>query len=206
MVRRARSLLQGTGLTPGTDRTIDWWTLGILLYEMMAGLPPFYDERTDKMYEKILHVRFFRSPRPCHQCLTARRTRSRSRRTSPTRRARSSPGSSRATLGRQGAEAIKAHPFFSKHIDVGVLMQKKIQPPFKPRVTSPVDVSNFDAEFTAEPPMDSYKEGTQLSQVVQDQFYGARRRGPRGAGATLTAPKLLVQRRPSGNNIRPLVP
>jgi serum/glucocorticoid-regulated kinase 2 len=37
---------------------------------------------------------------------------------------------------------------------------------------SPVDVSNFDAEFTAEPPMDSYKEGPQLSQTVQDQFYG----------------------------------
>lgn len=38
------------------DKSIDWWTLGVLLYEMMSGLPPFYDEVTDKMYHKILTV------------------------------------------------------------------------------------------------------------------------------------------------------
>jgi serum/glucocorticoid-regulated kinase 2 len=41
-------------------------------------------------------------------------------------------------LGRQGAEAIKVHPFFKKHIDFEALRQKKIQPPFKPRVTRSV--------------------------------------------------------------------
>lgn len=41
-------------------------------------------------------------------------------------------------LGNNGAEEIKRHPFFSKNIDFHKLLQKKIQPPFKPTVSSPV--------------------------------------------------------------------
>jgi serum/glucocorticoid-regulated kinase 2 len=76
-------------------------------------------------------------------------------------------------LGVNGADEIKRHPFFEK-IDWRRLAQKKIQPPFKPSVRSPVDVSNFDTVFTAEQPLDSVVEGSQLSQTVQAQFEGAR--------------------------------
>ena len=38
----------------GYDKTVDWWTLGVLLYEMLTGLPPFYDENTNEMYRKII--------------------------------------------------------------------------------------------------------------------------------------------------------
>jgi serum/glucocorticoid-regulated kinase 2 len=41
-------------------------------------------------------------------------------------------------LGVNGAEEIKRHPFFHNHIDFGLLARKKIQPPFKPSVASPV--------------------------------------------------------------------
>ena len=41
-------------------------------------------------------------------------------------------------LGVNGAEEIKKHPFFVNHIDFKRLLQKKIQPPFKPSVSSPV--------------------------------------------------------------------
>jgi serum/glucocorticoid-regulated kinase 2 len=142
----------------GYNKTIDWWTLGVLLYEMLAGLPPFYDEVTDKMYEKILNDPLVFGPEIGFQAqsiLTGLLTRD------PARR-----------LGVNGAEEIKKHPFFGKHIDFKKLLAKKIQPPFKPSVASPVDVSNFDTVFTTEEPVDSFVEGSTLSQTVQAQFSG----------------------------------
>ena len=165
-------------MTVTIDKTIDWWTLGVLLYEMLAGLPPFYDgsccliqpqrliishvrpstEVTDKMYKKILHnpLVFGDEISPlARSILTGLLNRDPSQR-----------------LGVNGAEEIKRHPFFAQHIDFERLLQKKIQPPFKPSVSSPVDVSNFDTVFTAEEPTDSVVEGSQLSQTVQAQFAG----------------------------------
>lgn len=142
----------------GYNKTIDWWTLGVLLYEMLAGLPPFYDEVTDKMYKKILHnpLVFGDEISPlARSILTGLLNRDPSQR-----------------LGVNGAEEIRRHPFFAQHIDFERLLQKKIQPPFKPSVSSPVDVSNFDTVFTAEEPTDSVVEGSQLSQTVQAQFAG----------------------------------
>jgi len=149
----APEILNGAGY----NRTIDWWTLGVLLYEMLVGLPPFYDEITDKMYEKIL-----RDPLvlPDEVTPSARSILAGLLTRDPAQR-----------LGVNGAEEIKRHPFFEK-IHWQRLAQKKVQPPFKPSVRSPVDVSNFDTVFTAEQPLDSVVEGSQLSKTVQAQFEG----------------------------------
>ena len=37
----------------GHDHTLDWWTLGVLLYEMIVGIPPFYNQNKHKMYYLI---------------------------------------------------------------------------------------------------------------------------------------------------------
>ena len=42
----------------GHSMAVDWWAFGILLYEMMAGFPPFYDEEVTNTYKKILNGRF----------------------------------------------------------------------------------------------------------------------------------------------------
>lgn len=73
-------------------------------------------------------------------------------------------------LGVNGAQDIKNHPFFARHIDWKQLIAKKIQPPFKPAVASAIDTSNFDEEFTSEVPLDSVVDDSHLSQTVQRQL------------------------------------
>ncbi|KAF9415624.1 AGC protein kinase Gad8 [Podila epigama] len=149
----APELLLGQGYT----KTVDWWTLGVLLYEMLTGLPPFYDENIHEMYRKILQdeLRFPDEVAPdARALLSALLTRD------PNQR-----------LGSNGSSAIKQHPFF-KPISFPHLMAKKIQPPFKPSVSSAIDTSNFDEEFTSEEPLDSVVESSFLSETVQLQFKG----------------------------------
>lgn len=149
----APELLHGQGYT----KTVDWWTLGVLLYEMLTGLPPFYDENTNEMYRKILQdeLRFPAEVAPdARDLLKGLLTRD------PNHR-----------LGNNGAQDIKSHPFFSV-IDWRKLLQKKVQPPFKPSVESAIDTSNFDEEFTSEVPLDSVVDDSHLSETVQRQFDG----------------------------------
>ena len=42
----------------GHSMAVDWWAFGVLLYEMMAGFPPFYDEEVTNTYRKILNGQF----------------------------------------------------------------------------------------------------------------------------------------------------
>lgn len=38
------------------DRSVDWWCLGTVLYEMLFGWPPFYCRDTSKMYDRIVNT------------------------------------------------------------------------------------------------------------------------------------------------------
>lgn len=167
-------MLTGHGYT----KTVDWWTLGVLLYEMLTGLPPFYDENTNEMYRKILSdpLHF---PGPEVVPPAAKDLLEKLLDRDPQRR-----------LGSNGASEIKAHPYFTA-IDWRKLLQRKYEPTFKPTVvstalllpirtastdeigqTDALDTANFDREFTSEAPTDSYVEGPMLSQTDQEQFQG----------------------------------
>lgn len=113
----APELLLGHGYT----KTVDWWTLGVLLYEMLTGLPPFYDENTNEMYRKILQEPLhFPGPEVVPSAARDLLTKLLDR--NPERR-----------LGANGAAEIKAHAFFA-NIDWRKLLQRKYEPSFKPNV------------------------------------------------------------------------
>ena len=151
----APELLMGQGY----NKTVDWWTLGVLLYEMLTGLPPFYDENTNEMYRKILSepLHFPGAdvvPPAAKDLLSKLLNRDSAQR-----------------LGANGSAEIKAHPFFHA-IDWRKLLQRKYEPTFKPNVVDALDTANFDPEFTSEAPQDSYVEGPVLSETMQNQFAG----------------------------------
>ncbi|KAI3638835.1 hypothetical protein MIR68_003333 [Amoeboaphelidium protococcarum] len=122
-------------LGQGYGRAVDWWSLGILLYEMMHGVPPFYADNHHAMYRKILYsdLVFPDNFSPLAKSLiTALLDRD------PKTRLGSGP---------TDGEEIKKHPFF-KNINWDNLYKKQMAPPFKPQVDSEHDVSNFDPAFT----------------------------------------------------------
>ena len=107
----------------GYNKTVDWWTLGVLLYEMLTGLPPYYDENTNEMYRKILSEPLhFPGPEIVPTIAKDLLTQLLDR--NPERR-----------LGAKGPSEIKAHPFFNS-IDWRKLLQRKYDPTFKPNVVS----------------------------------------------------------------------
>lgn len=142
-------------LNQGYTRSVDWWTLGTLLYEMLTGLPPFYDSDVPTMYRKILQnpLRF----PPFLENTDAQDLLIKLLQKDPLHRL-------------NDAQAIKNHPFF-KDIDWNKLLNKSYLPPFKPNVENLLDTSNFDQDFTNEKPQDSVVDDF-LTESVQKQFGG----------------------------------
>ncbi|XP_073483415.1 serine/threonine-protein kinase Sgk1 isoform X2 [Aquarana catesbeiana] len=119
------------------DRTVDWWCLGAVLYEMLYGLPPFYSRNTAEMYDNILNKPLQLKPNitnSARNLLEGLLQKDRTKR-----------------LGaKNDFMEIKNHIFFSP-INWDDLINKKITPPFNPNVSGPSDLQHFDPEFTEEP-------------------------------------------------------
>nr|UAJ21407.1 RAC serine/threonine-protein kinase [Cyrtorhinus lividipennis] len=147
-------------------RAVDWWGIGVVMYEMMCGRLPFYNRDHDVLFTLILmeEVKFPRTiSSEARDLLGGLLVKD------PNRRLGGGP---------DDAKDIKAHPFFSS-INWTDLYQKKIPPPFKPQVTSETDTRYFDSEFTGESveltppengPLNSIAEENDAAQPYFHQF------------------------------------
>eukprot|EP00762_Andalucia_godoyi_P005247 ANDGO_06700.mRNA.1 Protein kinase 2 len=139
-------------------KAMDWWSLGTLMYEMMVGVPPFYDENLQNMYSLILYGELVFPPfLSVHAQSLLRGLLDRD----PSKRL--------------GGEDVRNHPFFQYiGIDWNMLMAKKIPAPFMPRTRGEDDADNFDEEFTKMTPQDSVVQESSLdrNEDFQAQFNG----------------------------------
>ncbi|EFA81817.1 cAMP-dependent protein kinase [Heterostelium album PN500] len=121
----------------GHGKAVDWWALGILIFEMLAGYPPFYDDDTFVIYDKILAARI---TFPSHFDLDAKDLVKRLLTADRTRR-----------LGalKDGAQDVKNHKWFAD-IDWNKLYNRKINGPFIPQIQHQGDSSNFE-KYDEEP-------------------------------------------------------
>uniref|UniRef100_A0A087X7G7 Protein kinase C n=1 Tax=Poecilia formosa TaxID=48698 RepID=A0A087X7G7_POEFO len=113
--------------------SVDWWSFGVLVYEMLIGQSPFHGDNEDELFESI------RIDTPNYPKWLTNESRSLLELLfvrEPSRR-----------LGMVGD--IRAHKFFQL-INWSALEKRQVEPPYKPKVKSPSDYSNFDRDFLSE--------------------------------------------------------
>ncbi|KAG1661087.1 hypothetical protein FOA52_012076 [Chlamydomonas sp. UWO 241] len=128
----------------GHSRGVDWWSTGILLFEMLAGQAPFRN-KSRKVLQDQIKVAKPKYPRflstNALTLLKGLLTRD------PDKRLGCGEGPA-------GSDAIKRHPFF-KNINWARLERREIESTFKPKVVCSHSVENFDKLWTDQPAVDS---------------------------------------------------
>lgn len=124
-------------LSKGYNKAVDWWALGVLIYEMACGYPPFFADQPIQIYEKIVagKVRF-----PGHVSSELKHLLKQLLQTDLTKRY--------GNL-KDGVNDIKCHNWFNS-VNWVAIYRKEPSSPYIPPCRGPGDTSNFD-EYDEEP-------------------------------------------------------
>jgi len=139
------------------NKAVDWWSLGTLLFEMLAGLPPFFSEDVSEMYQNIVNGKIVFPP---HINGVTRDIIKKFLEQDPSQRLGSGP---------DGSEQVKKHSYFAD-VNWCALEKKEVVPPYKPKVNGEMDFSQIDPAFTSEKAVDSVVERSLLCD--ENQFDG----------------------------------
>ncbi|DBB07731.1 TPA: hypothetical protein ACH3X3_009153 [Trebouxia sp. C0006] len=126
-------------LNKGHSKPVDWWAFGVLVFEMIAGYPPFFDEDVTNTYKKIVKGVF---AFPSYFPATARDL---------VRKLLQADLSKRIGNLSGGVADIKTHPWF-RTLDWDACLARRASAPIKPLVKALDDASNFD-DYVSLPPM-----------------------------------------------------
>lgn len=119
-------------LQKGYSKECDWWSVGVIMYEMLIGYPPFWSDSPPETYRKIMNWRDTLKFPPADEAPLSREATDLIERLLCDHNER---------LGANGVEEIKNHPFF-RGIDWDNL--RKTRAPIIPTIKHPLDTSNFD--------------------------------------------------------------
>lgn len=117
-------------LSKGYSFAVDWWTLGIFIYELMTGVTPFAASNVMSTYQKILQGKIIFQAGFDHNAKQL------------IKKLLAHDLSKRNSLISNGALGVINHPFYST-INFRDLIEKRITPPHIPKVSSPDDTSHF---------------------------------------------------------------
>lgn len=134
------------GGSTGHDIAVDWWSVGVLTYELLTGASPFTVEG-EKNTQQEISRRILKTNPPIPDGLSPEVADLISALLVKDPR-------KRLGGGEQDALELKKHPFF-RSLDWVALAEKRVPAPFVPRISSELDVSNFSEEFTRMTPTDS---------------------------------------------------
>jgi protein kinase A len=115
----------------GYGKAVDWWSMGVLMFEMCAGFPPFFDEDHIKLYGKIMagKVRYPSHFSPALKDLL--------------KRLLTADLTKRYGNLRGGATDIKNHPWV-EGVNWDQVYSRQIEAPYRPTILGEGDASNFD--------------------------------------------------------------
>jgi len=145
-------------LRHGHDKSVDWWSFGALMFDMLTGSPPFTAENRKKTIDKIVSAKLLVPPYLTNE---ARDLIKKLLKKKPSQRYGSGP---------DDAFPLKNHPFFRQYNWENVY-NRMYEPPYKPTLKNEEDVSQFDTKFTKQAPIDSPVDST-LSESANQVFLG----------------------------------